>query len=436
MGPPGLYFAGAATFGFLTIRPALGFTLSDFLFAASAIVAAIQLGVTGEWRRVRLPPAMMQAGVLIFALGGLVSAVSAHSRTGTILVIARLIFLTLIWISLGMTLLTSRAQLLFAMWCWLISTALSSAGALIQLVFGDVIPGGYVHYGRLTGFTSNPNTLGGLALVASVPAIGLALPRFMYGHSLHRTQRLLSIGIVALVTFGLVASGSVGSLLSLCISLAAFLLSFANGRQSVRTAAFAVGVVASCLLLAGLVGVRTPLSRLGSVIGISSTLHSPSTVSSRLSTDAVAWHRIVSNPVRGVGLDLTSTITSSGHPVHNILLGTWYTAGVFGFIGVSCMLLAAFGIARRAVSVVDPVARRIAYAFSASAIASFTFAMKEPVLYQRYCWLPVAFLAVLVAQDSPRRVVLPDNFLILGNWRAQGEDNAYLFRSAASLWIL
>src|SRR5688572_21401292 len=64
------YYIGAATIGFLTIRPAMDFTASDWIFLGSLGVAALVVGVQGLSPDYLVPRAVT-VGVLVFALGGL-----------------------------------------------------------------------------------------------------------------------------------------------------------------------------------------------------------------------------------------------------------------------------------------------------------------------------------------------------------------------------
>ena len=81
----------------------------------------------------------------------------------TLAVLARVTYLFLIWLWLPQALLRTSRHVIGTVTWWVAGATLGASGALIQLQFGDVIPGGAVTYGRFTGFTTHFNTLGALA---------------------------------------------------------------------------------------------------------------------------------------------------------------------------------------------------------------------------------------------------------------------------------
>jgi O-antigen ligase len=112
----------------------------------------------------------------------------------------------------------------------------------------------------------------------------------------------------------------------------------------------------------------------------------------------VAVERIEADPFVGVGLDLVSVtkpfgIVSYEYDVHNLVLGTWYKAGLFGVVGMVLTIFAILrtGAATLAASVSEDE-RRTAAGLISGVVAFTVFAMSEPVLFSRFGWIPAALL--------------------------------------------
>jgi O-antigen ligase len=311
-------------------------------------------------------------------------------------VIARLIFLTVFWFWLGTVVLTRREHVTKALTVWVTSVAICGVAAALQLVAGSVPLAGNVEFGRATGFTMHPNDLGGLTAIAFVPALMLAARR-----GIGPPQRLFAYLLLFLVGGGLILSGSVGALLA---AVAATFVWFAFQRTSVEALLvfMAVGVCAfGVVTVQALRGAPTPLERFDKVTSSSSAGEGSGTVDLRIATYRVAAEKIKAHPFLGVGLDLVSVtkpfgIVSYQYDVHNLIIGTWYKAGLFGLAGI---LLALFAVFRTGwIAVVQSrseAEQRVAVALLSSVVAFAMFAMSEPVLYARYGWVSAALLLAL-----------------------------------------
>ena len=197
-----LYYLGLVLLGLLVVRPAAGLSLSDLVFLGAFGLTLAGLATSGREGPVFLGPVLM-VGVLLFAVGGLASSFGADSPAESITVVARVVYLTVVWFWLGSVLLTKVSHVRTAIACWVASAALGGAGAIAQTLFGDVIPGGVVHFGRVSGFTYDVNDLGGLCGVAAVPAtMLLASAKSLAG-------RLAALAALLLIVAGLLLSGSV-----------------------------------------------------------------------------------------------------------------------------------------------------------------------------------------------------------------------------------
>ena len=257
--PRRLYYGGVLMLGLLTLRAGGQVTFSDLLFLASFLFACAEFVILRRRVPMRLP-FLLLIGIAIFSFGGLLSTFESYPTMSSIAVIARLVFLTVFWFWLGTIVLRSQAHITRAIGFWVASAAICGAGAIVQLVAGDVIPNASIDGGRATGFTSQPNDLGGLTAIAFVPALMLASRA-----QASAVSRGWSYASLLLVAAGLILSGSVGALLA-AASAAVVLLVLQ--RTSVHVL-LALATLAACVValtaLQSIRGAPHPLDRLESV---------------------------------------------------------------------------------------------------------------------------------------------------------------------------
>jgi hypothetical protein len=387
-----LYYAGAATMGLLTIRPALAFTLSDWLFLlAFGVVSLAVLTARLQWDY--LLPRTATIGIGLFALGGLLSSLGATLPQQSVAIVVRVLYLTLVWFWLGTIVLRNRKHVELAVLAWVSSAALSSGGAVVQYFAGDVIPGGTVAWGRATGFTTHFNSLGGLAATAFVPALVLAVD------SDSRVRRLLGGASLVLVGAGLLLSGSVGGVLAAAVATVLWL----SVRGVTPRVAVTLGaVIASALLLMSATGATNAPSPIRRVLDVTSA-RLPSdeqgSVYSRVDGYRRAWSRIQEQPFVGIGLDAASNERAIGEtPVHNIVLNPWLTAGILGLVGIAMVALGVLGMGRTVLRHSLARDRPLDAALFCSFVAFIVLAMGQPILYVRYGWMSAAMLLALRAQ--------------------------------------
>jgi O-antigen/teichoic acid export membrane protein/O-antigen ligase len=393
-----LFYVGVFLVAILTLRVGGQLTFSDaFFFLALAFVAAEVL-VSRRPVPLGIPPLLL-VGIGLFSVGGLVSTFGAEAPIKSAGVIARLIFLTVFWFWVAAVVLDRRTRVQKAMTLWVISAALTGAAGMMQLAAGDVIPNTSPVYGRSTGFTGQPNDLGGITAVAFVPALMLATRG-----GLTLRKRMLLVGALLMIGGGLIASGSVGALLAMG---AATFVWFAIQRMTLHSWLVFGGIVATAFIvitIQGLRGAQTPLERITRVTtpnGAATASQGSGTIDSRVAIYKVAVERVKQDPFVGVGLDLISVtkpfgIVSYEYDVHNLVLGTWYKAGLLGLIG---MVLTIFAILRTGAATlaaaISEDERRTAAGLIGAVVAFTVFAMSEPVLFSRFGWIPAALLLSL-----------------------------------------
>ena len=397
------YYLGLLFIGQLTFRPALGLTLSDWLFLVALIVTLAILALTHEHLRASMPSVVLVGAVLV-ALGALTASFVAEDWVVSLAVTLRLLYLTIAWFWLGTVLLRSVRQIATAVTMWVASAALSGGAAVVQFVFGDVLPTARGDSGRLTGFTDHVNDLGGLSAVALVPALALAV------HGVARGRvRILHYILLGLVVAGLLLSGSVGGFVA---ATAGLLVWLAATRPARRVWVVAVVGAVAVLVLAKVqadAGAPTPLERVTTVTGEEGV--ESATLWTRLDSYRLAWEEIASGPVVGVGMDEASSIIPQlGQPVHNIFLGFWHSAGILGVFGILTIVVAIAHLGVRTVRLTTgtPTAPVLAPALLASFAAFVVFGMGAPILYKRYGWVAAALILALAAWSARRSPAPPE----------------------------
>jgi O-antigen ligase len=389
------YYLGAAMIGLLTVRPALGFTASDWVFLLALALLVVAMTVH-DVPRDYLVPTAITLGVVLFAVGGLISTRNAVNAEESLLVVIRMLYLTLVWFWLGTIVLQTRAHVENAMVVWVFSAAVSSSGALVQYFEGDVIPGGALAYGRMTGFTSHFNDLGGLVATAFVPALVLAVD------SSRRRVRAFGVVAVALLSIGLLLSGSVGAMLAASVATTVWL---AIRGLSLKLVISVAAVVASGFVVmtaTGATNAPNPVQRITKVFAADEAkAGTGGSVETRLQGYGEAWARIQDQPFVGVGLDHESGEVYLGDSaVHNLILNPWFTAGLFGLLGIAILVCGAFSSGLRAFRNAGLEDRALVAGLLSALVAFVVFAMGAPILFVRYGWFPTALLIAVVAQQA------------------------------------
>lgn len=395
------YYLGAALIGLLTVRLALGFTASDWIFLLSLGLLVLAITVH-DVPRDYLVPSAITLGVLIFAVGGLISTRNAVNAEESLLVVIRMLYLTLIWFWLGTIVLQNRAHVENALVAWVCSAAVSSSGALIQFFQGDVIPGGSLAWGRMTGFTGHFNDLGGLAATAFVPALVLAVD------SSRRSLRIVGAASVPLLAIGLLLSGSVGGMLAASVATIFWL---AIRGLSLRIVISFAAVVASGFVVMSATGsteAPNPIQRVAKVTSSEeAAVGTGGTVQTRLHGYSEAWSRIQDQPFVGVGLDEGSGDLYLGdYAVHNIILNPWFSAGILGLVGIVMLVWGAFAWGLWTFRNAPARDRGLLAGLLSALVAFVIFAMGAPILFVRYGWFPTALLIAVLAQQTRARAPL------------------------------
>jgi O-antigen ligase len=208
--------------------------------------------------------------------------------------------------------------------------------------------------------------------------------------------RLLAIAAGLLIGAGLLLSGSVGGLLAAGAGGLAYLILSGMSRRAVALLLITVVAAVGLVQLQDSHGSVTPLERIQAV------QRQGGTVSTRIETFDSAFNRIAENPFIGVGLGAGSRESGTDFAIHNMLLGTWFEAGIAALFGLIFLTANVLVIGLGGYCLTGHRSDRL---ISAALIAAFvgylTFGMGAPTLFARYGWMPATLLIAWTVQVGP-----------------------------------
>lgn len=370
-------YAGLLTSCWLQVR-FHGVTLSDALFLLALGMAVLEWSAT-RYQGVPLISEPLRLGVLLFVAGGCASTlVESHSRTASLGVILRVLYLIVAWLWVGAISLRTPQHVRTAMKCWVVSAAICGAWTLGQK-YGH-LPGNTAH-GRYAGLADHVNDLGALSACALVPGLMLAY-----------RSRAWGIAVVGIVV-GLIMSQSIGAGIAAMLALAFGLWS----RELAKPTLIGLAVGAAIVLLASPFLGGSAITRFATATN-PNALYGQDTLGSRERIYVAAWHYIEHSPLIGRGFDAVNSsiydpVTGSSFQVHNLFLGTWYEGGILSLVGILLMIYAFGRTAWR--NVLSDVDRLASLAAMAGFVAYVVDELSEPSLYKRYSLVPVLLAVAL-----------------------------------------
>jgi hypothetical protein len=395
--PRFLFYMGALTSAQASLRPVLGLTVSELFFIA-AFGATILAALAGRsFSRVQ---SGLVIGVGVFAFGGLISSAGAVSHAGSVSEVLHGVYVMLLWVWTGATVLRTREHIVIALALWTISVAIDGSAAILQAL-GVSALGGPLENGRALGLTDHPNDLGAASAIALVPALMLATSRFP-GEvgTLGALMRPTRWVVVALIAAGLMLSASVGAFVAGLVAILVWLVAPAvrvPGRMAVIT------ILAFALLAAGLAGgrVTSPTQRLHEVTSAQGTQATSGSGEIRVKIAKRALHFIEEDPIVGKGLDASGKTVemlnqgrSGLYQVHGAPVALWYEAGIFGLLGVLMVVVTLIRGAWRSLTTRhrDDLDLVIGLAIFAAFIAYLIIALISPFSFQEYGWIAAVML--------------------------------------------
>ncbi|MDV7132546.1 O-antigen ligase family protein [Williamsia muralis] len=266
-------------------------------------------------------------------------------------------------------------------YAFMIAQTVSAAAAILQ-VSGRSVFGQAVVNDRAPGLAGHPNVLGVMSSIALVLLLHAALTR---------SRRKLMLVVLLLINLGgLLATGSLSSMLAAAVGLTVAALAM---RVRVKQVAWTVAAALSAFFVAvNFTGfgerLQNPTERLLQVTGQTEAV---STLDIRGETYSFAWDWISQNPFLGVGLAAHQAVSfDNATVVHNVFLRSWYQGGFLLALAIGVIIIAAIVLAFRSVTFGrDGAAAGIL-------VAVMVFACTSAFFEQAYYWLPalLAFAAI------------------------------------------
>lgn len=402
--PQKLAWLGLATLGLNVVRVG-EFAVSDMIFFLLTAVLVVKL-LNGDRSGLisssgRRGSQFVLGGSIILLTAGVVSSFVSFDIGGSLLVVVRLGYLTLLWFWVIRAVCPDRRALNVLVGGWRFGLLLTTAiGILAQVGLLNV--GTENAEGRQTAFFTHYNDFGGY-LAIGLPLLVLGIPR-RTDQTLRRemTTRVVGTGVVL---YAVSTSGSISSLITAAVSVAvvvAAMLLMPTRRTTRRSALtpLAVGVVA---LAGGALLVTSDLPVFERIDRYSSgDAYVQNSVDTRGELTDLAINQLDSRMIVGIGMDKRSTpqvldISSDiGGGIHSMYLKTLVEAGLIALIG---LILVLYATVRCGVLLVRNTRGSPLYPIAvgclASAAAALFFALFGPILIQRYFWLPMAMIGAL-----------------------------------------
>lgn len=274
---------------------------------------------------------------------------------------------------------------------FVVGQTLSASVAVVQLLGLSIRVPGFIYgaeYGRASGLTEHPNTLGIMACIAVLVTLKISVS----------TRRLRGLVLLALATnvLGIVASGSFTAMLALGVGLVVLVVCMRDSLG--RMALWGI----ACTVFLGLVVTATGAidyfpslsARYAQVTGSSET----SSWAARQLTYDYAWRSIAESPLIGNGLGAQSSGTYNGViTVHNMILRSWFQGGPF--LGVAFALI----VVGMGVAITKAMLRRRHGTEAALIAAVLMYAAVSPLFEQRHFWLPLLMAWASMSAHACRR---------------------------------
>jgi O-antigen ligase len=403
-----LGWLGTATIGLNTLRLG-GFAISDGVFFLLGGVLIFKLLVGHESGLA--PPHMRQAshlvllGSILLLTAGVLSSFGSWNAEESLLIVARLAYVTLVWFWMLRTIVPTRRALdvLLSGWRWGV-IAISVVALLGQIGVLNVSEQNAEN--RQTAFFGHPNNLAGY-LTVGLPILLMNLPR----HPEHSRRRrtLGRMAALALAVYGIATTGSMTAFLAggvavvSTLAISALIPPTEGQRRRLHPLSVMAGAVAAVVGLTLLASSDLPLLERFERLE-SGDSHIESSASSRARLNAAVVNRLDDWLVVGVGMDEASLFAAEltegpvQMGVHNMYLKVLFEAGLPGLIGVLVIQLATFRCAfRLVIHTRDTALYPVAVGLTGAAAGACFFALFGPILFNRYFWLPIGMIWCLWA---------------------------------------
>jgi O-antigen ligase len=304
------------------LRPAeVFFTFSDMLFCLSAVL----LLLTGRLRFAPLGPLTIPWLVAfgILSSGLIISSLLGPAPERVLIVLCQYTFA---YIVLAYIIVRSDESIIdtFIKTFVLGTVCLNIYGLAIYFGGNDETFRYVSGSGRMASFMGNPN--------ANANVIALTLPFVLYLRFSGKWRFIYALGSLAILSYALVATSSVGGLLWSLAGVAIFIALTINGRILIG---LAVCVVIAASVFAKYGTSILPLTFQERVLSAlqSGDMEQAGTFSDRMALIHEALDMVDDRLLVGIGVDQYRVESESGMPVHDMYLLLWAEGGLPALIG-------------------------------------------------------------------------------------------------------
>ncbi|WJZ65490.1 O-antigen ligase family protein [Kocuria rosea] len=380
-----LTYVGIAAVSWLVLRGPGGITLGDALIIGAILLIVPNALIDLRTVEISILPV---AGAVAIVLGGILSSWHSSERIDSFLVLARVVFVTIVLPALFFLVFPTVKLLRRAVIWTTLGAALCGAGTFAQVISPEIIPGSMpTTASRFPGLAVHVSDTGAITSLAVVAGAGLLLSSTSWKCRIF-TGILTIFGIV-----GVVLSGSVSGMLASLVGLVVlFILRNASAQTLLNLSAVAfMGVALIYPLIKTFDNALGPGERVMQVFGQSGSSTELNTVGSRAESIISALSQFQSSPLLGAGLSMDFTVAALQSTPHNLFVTTLYQGGALFAMGIALVVINGIMKAWRC--------RYYAPSIVALVASSLFFAMTAPSYYNRYFWLP---LALIIVTDSVR----------------------------------
>lgn len=400
-----LAYVGIALLSFNVVRVS-SVAISDYVFAAATLLAWAYI-IAGRTRAftppsMRQTPQLMLLGIGLLLTGGVLSSLWSLDPFGSMVEVFRLLWITILWFWLFRAVLATpnalRAAIHLFEWTMSVASVIAIADYL-----GITSLGNSPVTGRESAYFTHPNMLGG-ALAGCLPFVIVDLQNAR--NEKDRIRFLTATGQLALLVIALGTTGSMSAMaatISGLITLGVVRLIVRNPHQTKRRnpLAFMAFTIIGGWLLLTVAGSELPVvERFTGIITGEGSSGVQRSVESRPGQNLYVIDQIDRFLIIGLGHDRLSGSSEwepgdaiIGDSVHNITAKLLWEAGLIAVIGYLIIVLATFRqvwlLVRHST---NSESRTLAGALLASLVAVNISAQMNPVMTERWYWIPTAFI--------------------------------------------
>jgi O-Antigen ligase len=390
-----------------------GWTVSDLLFLLSGAAVLIQLLNQDERyltpRRYRSGSQLAVAGLLLIVTGATLSSFGSWSPLSSMMVVARLIWTTLIWFWVLRSVCRDRDAFNALMWAWRCTILISSVIALLGEYVGIRFNTQDFGQGRQAGLTFHPGELMNFLIAGFFLFV---IPVFVPGRpTTHRFSTGWWLAGTAVVMLAIFSTGSTSAILAVSagvlVVIAVTLYSGRSGlgrRRSplVTLSVLALMAVSFMVLMSSDLAIAERLTSYGEGSGnLGASVDTRTETNEAILADFDKFLLVGVGPTffGGAAESLVGGSGGSGTEygnIHNMHLKLLYESGLPALVGLWLII---YTVGRQAYRLV--VVNRGTELYQSSLILLGTFvavnvsAMFGPTAYARHFWLPFAMIGCL-----------------------------------------